>query len=209
MTKKKNLDKLFNFLKIAGQLKNTLRFTEIDFSGRRESSADHSWRLALMTFMVAEELSLEINIEKAVRIALVHDLAESLTGDIDALLIARGDISAEEKDANELKAMLRIKKSLPDNLAGEIFALWEEYEDGKTEEARFVKALDKLETMTQLVELGYKVYDAPDFIPTYADKHVENFPALAPLLKTVKRNLKREYSKGGLEWREEYDRFLK
>lgn len=206
---KNNLERLFNFLEIVGKLKTTLRFTEIDFAGRRESTADHSWRLSLMVFMVVQELSLNLDVDKAIKIALVHDLAESLTGDIDALVVARGEVSIEEKNAGELQAMTKIKNTLSENAGEEVFGLWQEYENGITREAKFVKALDKLETITQLVELGYKVYDAPDFIPTYADKHIENFPELAPMLKVIKNKLRVEYKKGSLEWKENYNKFLK
>jgi putative hydrolase of HD superfamily len=203
------LEKLFDFLHIAGKLKTTLRYAEINSNARRESTADHSWRLSLMVFMIWQELSLNLNVNKAMEIALVHDLAESLTGDIDALVIARGEISIEEKNIKELQAMITIKNILSKDMGEKIFELWQEYEEGITEEAKFVKALDKLETITQLIELGYKVYDAPDFIPTYADKHIEKFPKLTPMLRVIKTKLKAEYKKGNLKWEKSYNKFLK
>ena len=203
------LERLLDFLKIAGKLKTTLRYSELNLDARRESTADHSWRLSLMVFMVCQELSLDLNVHKAMKIALVHDLAESLTGDIDALVIARGEISIEEKNIGELQAMTKIKNILSKDTGKEVFELWQEYEKGVTEEAKFVKALDKLETITQLIELGYKVYDAPDFIPTYADKHIEKFPKLVPMLNIIKIKLKAEYKKGNLKWKKSYNKFLK
>jgi putative hydrolase of HD superfamily len=203
------LEKLFDFLRTAGKLKNTLRYSEINSDARRESVADHSWRLSLMVLIVQKELSLNLDVDRAVEIALVHDLAESLTGDIDAVVIARGEISSEEKSRNELEAMLKIKNMLPESSRDKIFKLWQEYEKGITAEAKFVKALDKLETITQLIEMGHRVYDAPDFIATYADKYIENFPELIPMLRIIKIKLKSEYEKGGLEWRESYNKFLK
>jgi putative hydrolase of HD superfamily len=203
------LERLLDFLKIAGKLKTTLRYSELNLDARRESTADHSWRLSLMVFMVCQELSLDLNVHKAMKIALVHDLAESLTGDIDALVIARGEISIEEKNIGELQAMTKIKNILSKDTGKEVFELWQEYEKGVTEEAKFVKALDKLETITQLIELGYKVYDAPDFIPTYADKHIEKFPKLVSMLNIIKIKLKAEYKKGNLEWKKSYNKFLK
>jgi putative hydrolase of HD superfamily len=203
------LEKLFDFLRTAGKLKNTLRYSEINSDARRESVADHSWRLSLMVLIVQKELSLNLDVDRAVEIALVHDLAESLTGDIDAVVIARGEISSEEKSRNELEAMLKIKNMLPESSRDRIFELWQEYEKGITAEAKFVKALDKLETITQLIEMGHRVYDAPDFIATYADKYIENFPELIPMLRIIKIKLKSEYEKGGLEWRESYNKFLK
>jgi hypothetical protein len=74
-----------------------------------------------------------------------------------------------------------------------------------TKEAMFVKALDKIETLTQLVETGYTIYDKPQFIANYANKAVNKYPELLPLLKIVKRKLKEEFIKGNIERKEEYN----
>ncbi|KKP72751.1 MAG: Hydrolase (HAD superfamily) [Candidatus Moranbacteria bacterium GW2011_GWE2_35_164] len=155
-----NLEKIFDFLEVAEKLKSTLRYNKTT-SGRQESTAEHSWRLALMIFMLADELKLEIDVSRAVKIALVHDLAEALTGDIDAILIAEGKISKEEKEIQEARAVEKIQQTLPALVGKEITALQNEYNENKTREAKFVKALDKIETLTQLAESGYKIYDKP------------------------------------------------
>jgi len=76
-----------------------------------------------------------------------------------------------------------------------------------TPEARFVKALDKIETLTQIAEAGHKIYDAPEFIANYADQAVRNFPLLEGMLKIVKRKLKAEFKKGRILWKKEYDTY--
>ncbi|EKE22230.1 MAG: hypothetical protein ACD_7C00018G0003 [uncultured bacterium] len=199
-----NLEKIFDFLEVAEKLKSTLRYNKTT-SGRQESTAEHSWRLALMIFMLADELKLEIDINRAVKIALVHDLAEALTGDIDAILIAEGKISKEEKEIQEARAVEKIQQTLPALVGKEITALQNEYNENKTREAKFVKALDKIETLTQLAESGYKIYDKPEFIANYADKAVGEFPELLETLKIVKRKLKVEFEKGNIQWKKEYD----
>ena len=68
-----------------------------------------------------------------------------------------------------------------------------------------MKALDKLETMTQFVANGYTTYDRPELIPNYADKAVSDFPALAPVLNEIKSRLRKEYETGGMEWKATYD----
>jgi len=200
-----DLNKIFNFFEQAGKLKEVERYNE-KRNGIKESAADHSWRLALMAFAIAQELNLNLDILKAVKIALVHDIAESVTGDIDAVLIMEGKFSKEEKKKEEMEAMGKIKNIAPEEIGGEIYSLWEEYETGETWEARFIKALDKLETLAHLSESGYKTYDKPELIPRYADEAVKNFPELLPLLKIVKQKLKEEFIKGGFEWKEEYDK---
>lgn len=199
-----NVEKIFDFLHEVEHLKSTLRYNQTT-SGRKESTAEHSWRLALMIFIFADELRLNLDVSRAVRIALVHDLAEALTGDIDAILIAEGKFSREEKERREIEAMVHLRGTLPEIIGKEVADLWHEYNDGETREAKFVKALDKIETLTQLAESGYKIYDKPEFIAQYADKSVKSFPELSGVLRQVKSKLKAEFKKGHLEWKEEYD----
>ena len=136
---------------------------------------------------------------------MIHDLAESLTGDIDAIRVARGEVSKEEKEKLELAAAKKMAGKLAVGLGGEIFSLWQEYEAGKTRAAKLVKAADKLETLTQLLESGHKTYDAPEFIANYADQAVQNFSEFLPVLKMIKVKLKREFKKGKIEWKKEYE----
>ena len=199
-----NLEKIFDFLHTIENLKSTLRYNSTK-TGRKESSAEHSWRLALMLFVLAKELNLDIEIEKCMKLAIVHDLPEAITGDIDAVLIAEGKATKEEKQEKEVEAIEKIKNMLPKNIGNEIYALWREYEDYSTKEAKFVKAVDKLETLTQLVDAGYKTYDKPEFIANYADESIKNFPELKEVLKIIKRKLKAEFKKGSIDWKDEYN----
>lgn len=199
-----NLEKIFDFLHKIENLKSTLRYPKTT-SGRKESTAEHSWRLALITFIIADELKLDIDVNKSIKIALVHDLAEALTGDIDAISIAEGKFLKEEKERQEIKAIMNLKRTLPEKIGKEISELWYEYNEGNTKEAKFIKALDKIETLTQLAESGYKIYDKPEFIANYANKCVKAFPELLDMLKILKRKLKAEFDKGNIEWKPEYN----
>lgn len=199
-----NLEKIFDFLHLVENLKSTLRYN-FTKTGRKESSAEHSWRLSLMLFVLIKELKIAVDAERAVKIALVHDLAEAITGDIDAVLVAEGKASKQDKQKLELEAMAKIKATLPQEIGEEIYSLWREYEDASTKEVKCVKAVDKLETLTQLIEAGYKTYDKPQFIANYADKAVANFPELKEALIIIKRKLKEEFAKGGIPWEEKYD----
>jgi len=199
-----NLEKIFGFLHLAGKLKEVERYNE-KRNGIKESVADHSWRLALMAFLLAEKLNLDVDVLKVIKMALVHDIAESITGDIDAVLVMEGKVLKEEKRKGESKAMDKIKNMLPIDIGAEVYDLWDKYEKCQTKEAKFIKALDKIETLTHLCESGYKTYDKPELIPNYADEAVRNFPELLPMLKVVKRKLKEEFTKGVIAWKEEYD----
>ncbi len=158
-----------------------------------------------MVFIIADELNLDINIEHALEIAIVHDIVEAITGDIDHVLIFDGKVSKEEKQRNEKEAMKKLKESLPLKLGNKVSNLWNEYERSSIKEAKFVKALDKLETLTHLIETGYKTYVRPEFMVKYADKAVKNFPELTGVLKIIKKKLKAKFDKGNIPWKEEYD----
>jgi len=158
-----------------------------------------------MVFIIAQELNLNIDLLKALKIALVHDLPEALTGDIDAALIAEGKVSAKQKHQQETEAIKKLTQLLPSHLWKEIRELWQEYENWITPEAKFVKALDKIETLTQLAETWYKIYDKPDFIWSYGNKHIKNFPQLKEFFQILKEKLKEEFEKWGFEWKNEYE----
>jgi len=196
-----NRDKIFEFLKQAEKLKCAFRYNTTT-AGRKESSAEHSWGVALLVFVLAEEMKLKINTEKAIKIALVHDLAEAITGDIDAIKIAQGEVSKEEKHGLEVEAMEKIKESLPKETGQEIYDLWNEYENSSSEEGEFAKAVDKLETLTQLAEAGYTTYDKPQFIADYTNKAIKDFPILEDYLLLVKEKLKEEFTKGNFTWQD-------
>lgn len=199
---KENIEKIFDFLQIVNGLKKTKRFGKYDIEA--DSPADHSWRLCLMAFIIADELKIDINIIKAMKIALVHDLPESITGDIPYVEIHYGNTTKDDKQKKEIEAMKTIIQTLPFEISKEIHELWEEYEYSKSREALFIKALDKIETITHVVEKT-REYSHLDLVASYTDKHVNNFPELIPVLKELKKRLKIEFEKRGLEWKKEYD----
>ena len=130
------------FLAMAERLKDTLR-TGHTATGRRESTAEHSWRLCLMALVLGDRLGVDTG--RLLGICLVHDLAEALTGDIPAPMAAAGD----GKSAAERAALGTLAAPLPATMRAAILALWEEYETGSTREGRIAKGLDKLETILQ------------------------------------------------------------
>ena len=137
-----------DFLEMARGLKTTPRTGWVHRGVRGpESVADHSWRVALMALVGAEGTS-GLDTARAVQIALVHDLAEAIVGDI-----APGDgVPAEEKHRREAAAMEQLRGVLGGCAGERVRALWDEYEAGASQEARFVKDMDKLEMILQARE---------------------------------------------------------
>ncbi|HEY1149672.1 MAG TPA: HD domain-containing protein [Pseudoduganella sp.] len=131
------------FLREAERLKNVLRSGHTS-GGRRESTAEHSWRLCLMALTFADELP-DLDMLRVLKLCIVHDLGEAIHGDIPAI----EQHAHPGKSAQERLDLLTLTSSLDAALRAEILALWDEYEAASTPEARAVKAFDKLETMLQ------------------------------------------------------------
>lgn len=201
----KNVEQLFDLLQVTEKLKTTKRFLNTKEMLNKESSADHSWNLALLTFLTANELSLKVDILKSVKIALVHDLVEALAGDTDFSLIAFGIKSSKEKNDSEIEAIKKIQQIAPNKSGKELMDLWHEYEEAETPEARYVKALDKIESINHMLCKGHACFDYPELIVPYPKKAVDNFPELHGMYRELLDRLKPEFAQHGWEWKKEYD----
>ncbi len=116
-----------------------------------ESVADHSFRMAVMALILAKEQGLDEL--KTVKIALVHDLVESIAGDIVTEEIdEHKQMSKAEKQETERKAMQELVQALPKKQATETVSLWEEFEARISKESQFVNELDGLEMVLQAFE---------------------------------------------------------
>ena len=132
---------LIEILAVAEKLKCVTRHCDTS-SGRRESVAEHSWRIALMAMLLTPEFP-EADMNKVIRMCLIHDLGEAFTGDIPTF-----DKSQAQEQA-EKAAYDRWVASLPADPREEFTALLAQMEALQTQEARIYKALDKLEAVIQ------------------------------------------------------------
>lgn len=131
------------FIAEADRLKTILRASPLAAVDRRENDAEHSWHLALMVMLLAEYADEPIDVGHAMQLVVVHDLVEIYAGDspvFDAAAVV-GQREREEAAAERLFPLL------PDDQAARVRALWDEFEEGRTPEARFCKAMDRLEPM--------------------------------------------------------------
>ena len=138
-----------SFLHLTQQLKLTPRTGWVNHGvDKPESIADHMYRMSLMAMVAAKEMP-GLDQNRCVKLALIHDLAEAIVGDITP----HDPVSKEEKAKMEADAMAKIRDMLGDSLGGEeVEALWHEYEDQVTDEAKLLKDLDKLEMIMQAGE---------------------------------------------------------
>ncbi len=131
------------FIEEAEKLKSVVR-TAWTSTGRRESTAEHSWRLALFAGVLSAK-SPEIDLTKVLLMCLIHDIGEIYEGDISAAL--RPD--KEDKYQAEYEAAKNVFSLLPEEQANSMMNIWLEYNENMTPEAKLVKALDKAETIIQ------------------------------------------------------------
>ena len=141
----------FDFVELVGNLKLILRNCKTS-EDRTESVAEHCFRLAFMVAFGATQYSKEVNIEKAIKLALVHDVVEVYSGDFPYSLTAKSPDLKQHQKLAERKALERILSKLSSSLGQQIEKLWTEFEDQKTLEAKFVFAMDKLEGLMQFNE---------------------------------------------------------
>ena len=132
---------LLPILAVAEKLKCNTRHCYTS-SGRHESVAEHSWRIALMAMLITPEFP-DADMDKVIRMCLIHDLGEAFTGDIPTFDKTAAD--TEKEDA----IFDRWVQTLPEDTKREWSALLEEMNAQETQEAKIYKALDKMEAVIQ------------------------------------------------------------
>lgn len=143
------------FFHLIERLKTTKREGWRRFGINGESISDHMYRMSIMTMFAPPELASRLNIPHCTKMALVHDMAESLVGDITPV---DTDVPKAEKARREAAVMDYITTSLLGNVPGgalsaqDIRRVFQEYEDNETLEAQFVHDIDKMELLLQMVE---------------------------------------------------------
>ena len=173
---------LLQILHTAEKLKDTTRHCDTS-GGRRESVAEHSWRLALMAYLLRDEFP-ALNMDKVVRMCLIHDLGECFTGDIPSFLKTGADAAREDS------LLARWVSSLPVPYCTDMAALYAEMDALETQEARLYKALDKLEAVIQHNEAPISTWLPREYALnlTYADENV----AFSDYLKRLREEIRRE-----------------
>lgn len=137
------LQKQFAFLLEIDQEKNVFRQTHLSHHGRRENDAEHAWHMALMAYLLREYANEPVDIARVMLLCLLHDLVEIDAGDT----YAYDPEGLKTQKAREEAAKQRIFSLLPADQAAELKAAFDEFEEGKTPEARFAHAMDNLQPL--------------------------------------------------------------
>lgn len=141
--KNEKIKKQIEFVLVIDEMKNVLRRNLVVDGSRRENDAEHSWHLAMLAMILEEYSSEKVDIERVLKITLVHDLVEVYAGDTFAY-DAKGN---EDKLDREIEAANRLFGMLDPVQGAEIRALWDEFEAKETAESRYANAVDRLQPL--------------------------------------------------------------
>ena len=174
--------KLIDTLVLAEKLKDTMRHCYTT-NGRRESVAEHCWMASLMAYLMKDEFP-NVDMDKVVRMILIHDLGECFTGDVPVFNKTEAD---EQKEKELLYGWV---KTLPEDFSKEMMALYEEMEKLETMEARIFKAIDGMEAVLQhnISDISTWLPNEFDLNQTYAMDRV----GFSQYLKEVREELRKD-----------------
>lgn len=181
---------LLAVLRTAARLKDTTRHCCTP-RHRRESVAEHSWRLALMAYLMRDEFP-ELDMDKVVRMCLIHDLGECFTGDIPSFEKTAADTAKEDGLLAQWVA------ALPQPYCRDMAALYAEMDALETPEAKLYKALDKLEAVISHNESPLDTWLPLEYQLnlTYADDNVAFSPYLTELRQAIRQETEEKVAKG-------------
>ena len=173
---------LLEALTVAERLKDAIRHC-YTAKGRHESVAEHSWMMTLMAFFIKDEFP-EADMDKVIRMCIIHDLGEAFTGDIPTFE------KTKENEQTEENLLYGWVDSLPENISSEMGELYEEMAERKTPEARIYKAIDSLEALVQhnISDLSTWIQREYELNKTYADDKVEFSEYLKELREEIRKD---------------------
>jgi putative hydrolase of HD superfamily len=152
---KERLAAQFAFLNEADRLKSVLRATTLVDGSRRENSGEHSWHLTLYALILADQAAPGVDINRVIRMLILHDLVEIDVGDVPIHASGGQAHASDATRAAEARAANRIFGLLPPDLGAPLRDLWEEFEASQTPDAIFAKSLDRVQpVMANLMSGG-------------------------------------------------------
>lgn len=138
------------FLHEIDRLKSVIRQSPLLDRSRKENSAEHSWHLAMYALLLRDYAIELVDANRVIKMLLLHDIVEVDVGDTPL----HSSASSAEQYRAEMQAASRLFGLLPEPESSELLALWQEFEDAKTEDAKFAKALDRVQPLLVNVITG-------------------------------------------------------
>ena len=195
----KHITSIINVLTLAERLKFELRHSYTS-SGRQESVAEHSWRMALMAVLIRPLLKKEVDMERLLKMVIIHDLVEAEAKDVSALDVLRNPGIKTDKVEREKKAIENIREMLRETNGPEIYELFYEFENKETYEAKVANALDKLEVQLQHNHADFTTWEEIEYDMCYMmDKHVLFDETLSELKKQIETAAEQKMKQSGID----------
>lgn len=170
--------KILQFTYEIDKLKGVIRKIDLNHKLKKEDSAQHSWHTAMMVWVFAKDYEEKLDLEKAIKMALIHDLVEIYAGDVWFY-----DHKARvNKYQNEKKAAQKLFKFLPTKLRLEMMNLWLEFEERNTPESKLVQAMDKIQPILQNILTNGKTWKNLKVTTDMVVDHKINFMKESPFL---------------------------
>lgn len=190
-------DGIVDVLTLIENLKTEMRHSWLS-NGRQESVAEHTWMMSVAAVLMAPHLQHPVDLGHALKLIAIHDIAEAITGDIPSF---EKSPRKTNKLADETEAMEKIHRMLPAASGRLLLELWREYEDGETLEAKFARALDKLEVQHQhnLADLKTWTEQELGLVYTKMDHECAHDASLVTLLAKIRLRAERKMQLGGVD----------
>ena len=190
---------LYNFLHMAEKLKFELRHS-FTSSGRQESVAEHTWRMALMAMLFESKLDKKVNFEKLIKMIVIHDIVEIEAGDVPVPHMVGNENLKRTKKIKEQKAIEHLRDMLGLPTGTELYDLWQEFEAAETYEAKVALALDKLEVQIQHNEADIATWEPVEFKLVYSrDQYVRFDSCLTGIKDMIVKEAENKIRAQGLD----------
>jgi putative hydrolase of HD superfamily len=193
---------ILQVLQLAERLKFELRHSYTS-SGRQESVAEHTWRMALMAVLIEPLLTQPIDTARLLKMIIIHDLVEAEARDVSALDVIRDPSIKIQKAKQEQQAIENIRRALIDTNGQEIYDLFYEFEHKETYEAKVANALDKMEAQLQHNDADISTWEELEYDMCYMmDKHVLFDQTMMELKNQIEEAAEEKMNRAGVNTKE-------
>jgi putative hydrolases of HD superfamily len=190
---------ILQVLTLSERLKFELRHSYTS-SGRQESVAEHTWRMALMAVLIEPLLTRNVDSTRLLKMIIIHDLVEAEARDVSALDILRHPEIKIAKMESEKQAIENLRAALKETNGQEIYDLFYEFENKITYEAKVANALDKLEVQLQHNHADFSTWEEIEYDMCYMmDRHVLFDKALMELKKQIEEDAENKMKQNGVD----------
>jgi len=194
-----NLVGILEVIKLGEKLKSEMRHSWLS-NGRRESVAEHTWRVSLMAMLIEPFLNRAVDCERLLKMFIVDDLVEAEATDIPAFDTMNNAELKKQKQINEIKAIEKIRDTLQGSLGEDIYNLWMEFEHKETFEAKVANALDKLEAQIQHNEADISTWlDVEHKMSFMMGKHTDFHPVLTMFKELIEEDAELKLRNAGID----------